>query len=126
MKLTPTQVYNKLVHLQILTGSTMRQSNIFAVKHTWHYYNNQSEFLVQFTMTVYLIYQLRTQFSTAVKTNFHGVFTDLELAKQQVDICNRDVGTTSWTITPIELTTDSFMESVLTKDQHDYLHCYGN
>lgn len=67
-------------------------------------------------MTVYLIYQLRTQFSTAVKTNFHGVFTDLELAKQQVDICNRDVGTTSWTITPIELTTDSFMESVLTKD----------
>ena len=126
MKLTPTQVYNKLVHLQILTGSTMRQSNIFAVKHTWHYYNNQSEFLVQFTMTVYLIYQLRTQFSTAVKTNFHGVFTDLELAKKQVDICNRDVGTTSWTITPIELTTDSFMESVLTKDQHDYLHCYGN
>ena len=27
MKLTPTQVYNKLVHLQILAGSTMRQSN---------------------------------------------------------------------------------------------------
>ena len=46
MKLTPTQVYNKLVHLQILAGSTMRQSNIFAVKYTWHYYNNQSEFLV--------------------------------------------------------------------------------
>ena len=46
MKLTPTQVYNKLVHLQILAGSTMRQSNIFAVKHTWYYYNNQSEFLV--------------------------------------------------------------------------------
>ena len=46
MKLTPTQVYNKLVHLQILAGSTMRQSNIFAVKHTWFYYNNQSEFLV--------------------------------------------------------------------------------
>ena len=45
MKLTPTQVYNKLVHLQILAGSTMRQSNIFAVKHTWFYYNNQSEFL---------------------------------------------------------------------------------
>ena len=46
MKLTPTQVYNKLVHLQILAGSTMRQSNIFAVQHTWYYYNNQSEFLV--------------------------------------------------------------------------------
>ena len=46
MKLTPTQVYNKLVHLRILAGATMRQSNIFAVKHTWHYYNNQSEFLV--------------------------------------------------------------------------------
>ena len=46
MKLTPTQVYNKLVHLQILTGSTMRQSNIFAVKFTWYYYNNQSKFLV--------------------------------------------------------------------------------
>ena len=46
MKLTPTQVYNKLVHLQILAGSTMRQSNIFAVKHTWFYYNNQSKFLV--------------------------------------------------------------------------------
>ena len=46
MKLTPTQVYNKLVYLQILAGSTMRQYNIFAVKHTWYYYNNQSEFLV--------------------------------------------------------------------------------
>ena len=45
MKLTPTQVYNKLIHLQILAGSTMRQANIFAVKDTWYYYNNQSEFL---------------------------------------------------------------------------------
>ena len=45
MKLTPTQVYNKLIHLQILAGSTMRQANIFAVKHTWYYYNNQSEFV---------------------------------------------------------------------------------
>lgn len=45
MKLTPTQVYNKLVHLQILTDSTIRQSNV-TIKHTWFYYNNQSEFLM--------------------------------------------------------------------------------
>lgn len=46
MKLTPTQVYNKIVHILILSGTSMRKANIIAVKTTWYYFNNQSEFLV--------------------------------------------------------------------------------
>ena len=107
MKLTPTQVYNKLVHLQILAGSTMRQSNIFAVKHTWYYFNNQSEFLVQFIMTVYIVHVSRG-------SDFHGVYTDPEKAKLECFMCNEQDPFRYWYITPIELTTDSFMESILT------------
>jgi len=59
MQLTPTKVYNKIVSAVFLstmfkyitpnsdmtTGKATRLANIEAVQHTWHYFNNQVEFL---------------------------------------------------------------------------------
>lgn len=41
--MTPTNVYNQLVAHHILHGYSIRQSNMFAVRHTWYYYNNLTE-----------------------------------------------------------------------------------
>ena len=60
-------------------------------------------------MTVYMVH-LRNNH------DFHGVYTDLAIAQQVCYTCNRNDPFEYWDITPIELTTDSFMESVLTKD----------
>ena len=43
-------------------------------------------------------------------------FTDRQLAQHECDSYNRINTTEYYIIKPIELTTDSFMESVLTKD----------
>ena len=59
-------------------------------------------------MTVYILH-LRGH------SDFNGVYTDLTTAQQACYICNEeDHPFRYWKITPIELTTDSFMESVLT------------
>ena len=58
-------------------------------------------------MTVYMVH-LKNH------ANFNGVYTDLTTAQQACDICNEEDLFRYWDITPIELTTDSFMESVLT------------
>ena len=47
-------------------------------------------------------------------SDFKGVYTDLTTAQQACYICNQEDIFSYWDITPIELTTDSFMESVLT------------
>lgn len=60
-------------------------------------------------MTVYIVH-LRGHY------DFNGVYTDLIRAQQACYICNEEDPFRYWGITPIELTTDSFMESVLTKD----------
>ena len=58
-------------------------------------------------MLVYIVH-LRNQ------SEFEGVFTDLPTAEKVCYKCNRNDPFKYWDITPIELTTDSFMESVLT------------
>lgn len=58
-------------------------------------------------MTVYIVH-LRSH------SDFNGVYTDLTTAQQVCYTCNKDNPFRYWYITPIELTTDSFMESVLT------------
>ena len=58
-------------------------------------------------MTVYIVH-LRSH------PDFHGIYTDILVAQQACDICNAEDLFEYWDITPIELTTDSFMESVLT------------
>ena len=60
-------------------------------------------------MTIYIVH-LRGH------SNFNGVYTDLIGAQQACYICNEEDIFNYWDITPIELTTDSFMECVLTKD----------
>ena len=60
-------------------------------------------------MTVYIVH-------ISKHANFNGVYTDLTTAQQACYICNEKDPFRYWGITPIELTTDSFMESVLTKD----------
>ncbi len=60
-------------------------------------------------MTIYIVH-LRGH------SDFNGVYTDLITAQQACYICNEEDPFRYWDITPIELTTDSFMESVLTKD----------
>lgn len=39
--LTQREVYNKLRDYMYLIQGDIRQSNIFAVKHTWYYFNNK-------------------------------------------------------------------------------------
>ena len=59
-------------------------------------------------MTVYIVH-------LEGHSDFNGVYTDLTTAQQAACyICNEEDLFNYWTITPIELTTDSFMESVLT------------
>ena len=58
-------------------------------------------------MTVYIVHLIN-------HSDFHGVYTDLTTAEQACYICNEEDPFRYWDITPIELTTDSFMESVLT------------
>lgn len=60
-------------------------------------------------MTAYIVH-------VSNKSDFHGVYTDLITAQQACYICNEEDPFRYWAVTPIELTTDSFMESVLTKD----------
>lgn len=58
-------------------------------------------------MTVYIVHVSRG-------SDFHGVYTDAVIAQQVCYTCNEKDPFRYWGITPIELTTDSFMESVLT------------
>ena len=60
-------------------------------------------------MTVYIVH-------LEGNSHFNGVYTDLITAQQACYTCNEEDLFRYWDITPIELTTDSFMESVLTKD----------
>jgi len=39
--MTPIKVYNQLVAHHIFHGYSMRQSNMFAIRQTWYYYNNK-------------------------------------------------------------------------------------
>ena len=72
-------------------------------------------------MTIYIVH-IRNH------SGFHGVYTDISVAQQACHICNEEDPFRYWDITPIELTTDSFMEFVLIKNDiriiNDYLHCY--
>ena len=65
-------------------------------------------------MTVYIVHLEGHSDFNGVYTDFNGVYTDLTTAQQACYICNEKALFSYWTITPIELTTDSFMESVLT------------
>ena len=71
-------------------------------------------------MTVYIVYKY-------ADNTFEGVYTDLTEANQVCNYVNTKFNI--YGIAPIELTTDSFMESVLIKNDiriiNDYLHCYG-
>ena len=58
-------------------------------------------------MTVYIVHRRG-------HSDFHGVYTDISTAQQACRICIEKDPFSYWNITPIELTTDSFMESVLT------------
>lgn len=60
-------------------------------------------------MTVYIVH-LRNH------ADFNGVYTDLATAQQACYVCNENDPFRYWGITPIELTTDSFIEAILTKD----------
>ena len=60
-------------------------------------------------MTVYIVHRRS-------HSNFKGVYTDFTTAQQACYMCNEEDIFSYWVITPIELTTDSFMESVLTKN----------
>ena len=62
-------------------------------------------------MTVYIVFT-----NHITNPEFYGVYTDLEKAKLECSVCNEQDLIRYWDISPIELTTDSFMESVLTKD----------
>ena len=57
-------------------------------------------------MTVYIVHLIN-------HSDFHGVYTDLTTAEQACYICNEEDTFRCWDITPIELTTDSFMELTL-------------
>ena len=58
-------------------------------------------------MTVYIVYKY-------ADNTFEGVYTDLIKANQVCDYVNTEFD--RYGIAPIELITDSFMKSVLTKD----------
>ena len=58
-------------------------------------------------MTVYIVH-------VSHGFDFHGVYTDPKKAKLECFMCNEQDPVRYWAVTPIELTTDSFMESVLT------------
>lgn len=58
-------------------------------------------------MTVYIVH-------LSNHSDFHGVYTDLTTAQQACYTCNEEDQFRYWDITSIELTIDSFMESVLT------------
>ena len=60
-------------------------------------------------MTVYIVHFKN-------HSDFHGVYTDISVAQQAYYTCNEEDQFRYWNITPIELTTDSFIESILTKD----------
>ena len=49
--------------------------------------------------------------------SIESIYTDLALAQHECDSYNRINTTEYYMIKPIELTTNSFMESVLTKDK---------
>ena len=58
-------------------------------------------------MTVYIVY-------CRGYSDFNGVYTDLTTAQHACYVCNEEEPFRYWDITTIEITTDSFMESVLT------------
>ena len=58
-------------------------------------------------MTVYIVH-------SRGHSDFHGVYTDVAIAEHVCHTCNENDPFRYWDITPIELTTDSFMEFVLT------------
>ena len=58
-------------------------------------------------MIVYIVHLRKDSY-------FHGAYTDVAIAQQVCYMCNENDPFRYWDITPIELTTDSFMESVLT------------
>ena len=58
-------------------------------------------------MTVYIVHRRS-------HSALNGVYTDLTTAQQACYVCNEEDPFRYWDITPIELITDSFMESVLT------------
>ena len=60
-------------------------------------------------MTVYIVH-------VSYESDFHRVYTDPEKAKRECFVCNEQDPFRYWVVTPIEFITDSFMESVLTKD----------
>ena len=60
-------------------------------------------------MTVYIVHRRN-------HSDFKGVYTDITIAQHVCYTCNQEDIFSYWDITPIELTTDFFMESVLTKD----------
>ena len=62
-------------------------------------------------MTVYIVFT-----NHLTKPEVYGAYTDLEKAKSECFVCNENDPIRYWSYAPIELTTDSFMESVLTKD----------
>lgn len=41
--LTPRDVYYQLTQYMYLASGSTRQANIFAVKYTWKYFNNQHD-----------------------------------------------------------------------------------
>ena len=64
-------------------------------------------------MTVFILYNsMRDDDINSIES----IYTDLALAQHECDDYNRINTTQYYMIKPIELTTDSFMESVLTKD----------
>ena len=66
-------------------------------------------------MTAYIVHVTnKSDFRSINITVNHGVYTDLEKAKLECFLCNEQDPFRDWVVTPIELTTDSFMESVLT------------
>ena len=64
-------------------------------------------------MTVYILYNSMAGNDI---NSIESIYTDLALAQYECDSYNRINTTEYYMIKPIELTTDSFRESVLTKD----------
>ena len=65
-------------------------------------------------MTVYILYNSMVGDDI---NSIESIYTDLVLAQHECDSYNLFNTTECYIIKPIELTTDSFMESVLTKDK---------
>ncbi len=64
-------------------------------------------------MTVYILYNSMAGNDI---NSIESIYTDLALAQHECDSYNRINTTEYYMIKPIELITDSFMKSVLTKD----------